>query len=267
MLDAQTQMAVAYEQHLVPHVFEPWAHLLVDRLALEAGWTLVDVATGPGTIARLASIRLGGRGRVIATDISRTMLMLAQQRTGLPGVAQIDYAEGPASPLPVPDGVADLVVCQQGLQFFPDKPAALREMRRVLKPRGRIGVSVWAELATSNIASAVHAALKDSAPQPLAEAWKTSFTGPTPAELRELAEGARFVDVSVERMSAPVVFEGGTEQVLAALWGTPLAPGMAELGKRELFALQEAVRKKLGPLIKGQAVEGKLVAHLLLARR
>jgi SAM-dependent methyltransferase len=163
--------------------------------------------------------------------------------------------------------VADLVVCQQGLQFFPDKAAALREMRRVLKPRGRIGVSVWADLSTSNIASAIHAALKDAAPQPLAETWKASFTGPAPAELRDLAEGARFTDVSVERMSAPVVFEGGTEQVLAALWGTPLAQGLAELGKRELFGAQEAIRKKLGPLIKGHSVEGKLVANLLTARR
>jgi ubiquinone/menaquinone biosynthesis C-methylase UbiE len=227
----------------------------------------VQVATGPGTIARLAAIRLGGRGRVIATDISRTMLMLAQQRTGLPGVAHIEYVEGPAAPLPVPDGVADLVLCQQGLQFFPDKASALREMRRALKPRGRLGVSVWADLSTSNITSAVYAGLKDAAPQALAETWKASFTGPTPAELRQLAEGARFTDVAVERMSSPAIFEGGAEQVVAALWGTPLAPALAELTKRDLFALQESVRKKLGPLIKGQAVEGKLVANLLLARR
>jgi ubiquinone/menaquinone biosynthesis C-methylase UbiE len=267
MPDLETQVAAAYEQHLVPPIFEPWARLMVDRLALEPGKVLVDVATGPGTLARLAAIRLTGRGRVYATDISRTMLMLAQQRTGLPGVAPIEYIEGPAVPLPVPDGVADLVVCQQGLQFFLDKPAALREMRRVLKPGGRLAVSVWADLATSNFCSAIYAALKDSATPALADAWKVSFTGPTPAELREMAQISRFVDVSIERMSAPVVFEGGTEQLLAALWGTALAQGMSELGKRELFTMQEAVRKKLGPLVKGTAVEGKLVAQLLLAHR
>jgi ubiquinone/menaquinone biosynthesis C-methylase UbiE len=267
MLDLETQVAAAYEHHLVPPIFDPWARLLVDRLALEPGKVLVDVATGPGTLARLAAIRLTGRGRVIATDISRTMLMLAQQRTGLPGVAPIEYIEGPAVPLPVQDGVADIVVCQQGLQFFPDKLAALKEMRRALKAGGRIAVAVWADLSTSNFSSAIHAALKDSAPPALADAWKATFTGPSPAELREMADAARFAEVSVERMSTPVVFEGGTEQVLAALWGTALAAGMSELGKRELFAVQDTVRKKLGPLVRGQAVEGKLVAQLLLARR
>src|SRR5579871_1989287 len=203
------QIAAAYEQLLVPRIHEPWARVLLERLDLKAGETLVDVATGPGTLARLASIKLGGKGRVIATDLSSAMLMLAQQRTGLPGVARIDYVEGPAVPLPVADATAQALACQQGLQYFGAPAPAFKEMRRVLKPGGRLAVSVWAEISASNVAAAVHAGLKDGGPSELADVWKAGYGLPTAKELETLANGNGFYDVKVERLTLPVTFDGG----------------------------------------------------------
>ena len=147
----------AYEEFFVPRLFEPWAKLLLDEAKLKKGQAVIDVATGPGTVARLAAPRLGPKGRITATDISRPMLDIARAKPALTGVAPIEYVESPAAPLSAPTGAFDVVLCQQGLQFFPDRPAALREMKRVLKPGGRAVIAVWAAIARNQIFAAFHA--------------------------------------------------------------------------------------------------------------
>lgn len=103
---------------------------------------VLDVATGPGTVARLAARRIGPDGRVVATDISRPMLDVASSKPPLPNAAPITYIESPAAPLAVESALFDAVFCHQGLQFFPDRLAALAEMRRALKPGGVLAVAV-----------------------------------------------------------------------------------------------------------------------------
>jgi ubiquinone/menaquinone biosynthesis C-methylase UbiE len=264
---AEMHVAAAYEQYLVPRLYEPWGMVLIERLALKPGETLVDVSCGPGTLARIAALKLTGTGRVIATDTSSAMLLLAHQRTGLPGVAPIDYREGPAVPLPVPDGVADAVACQQGLSDFPDMPSAFQQMRRILKPGGRLAASAWTDISGSNLFSAVYVALKDAGPPGLAELWRKRFSGPAEPDLKAWAEGAGFYDVRVERLSLTVTFEGGPPQVFASLAGTSVAPGLASLTERERLELREVVAKKVGPLVKNKTVEGRTAAHVVLARR
>jgi ubiquinone/menaquinone biosynthesis C-methylase UbiE len=114
--------------------------LLLDDCELQKGATVLDVATGPGTVARLAAKRIWPGGRVVATDISRPMLDVARSKPSFR--APIMYLESPAAPLAVESAAFDVVVCQQGLQFFPDRTAALGEMRRALKPGGRLAIAV-----------------------------------------------------------------------------------------------------------------------------
>jgi ubiquinone/menaquinone biosynthesis C-methylase UbiE len=117
----------AYDELFVPVLFEPWAKLLLDEVKLQSGEAVLDVATGPGTVARLAAVRLGSQGRIVATDISVPMLDVAKAKPAVAGAAQIEYVESPAAPLAAPSATFDVVLCQQGLQFFPDRPGALRE--------------------------------------------------------------------------------------------------------------------------------------------
>src|SRR5438445_7707710 len=95
----------------------PWAALLLDEAKLKKGQAVIDVATGPGTVARLAAPRLGPKGRIVATDISRPMLDIARAKRALAGASPIEYVESPAAPLAAPTGAFDVVLCQQGLQF------------------------------------------------------------------------------------------------------------------------------------------------------
>jgi len=108
----------AYDEVLVPRLFEPWALLLLDECNLRPNAAVLDVATGPGTVARVAAERIGPGGRVVATDISRPMLDVANSEPSLPDAAPITYIESPAAPLGVENPAFDFVVCQQGLQFF-----------------------------------------------------------------------------------------------------------------------------------------------------
>jgi ubiquinone/menaquinone biosynthesis C-methylase UbiE len=128
-----------YEQALVRPLFQPWAGPLLDDVALVAGDRLLDVACGTGIVARVAAERLGGTGTVVGVDLNPAMLAVAR-RQGPEG----EWREGSAEALPLFENERfDVVVCQQGLQFFPDRPAAVREMRRALVPGGRLGLSTW----------------------------------------------------------------------------------------------------------------------------
>jgi ubiquinone/menaquinone biosynthesis C-methylase UbiE len=133
----------AYDEFFVPRLFEPWAKLLLDEIAPREGQALIDVATGPGTVARLAALRLGSQGRVVATDIAPAMLNIARAKRAVTRAAPIEYVESPAAPLNLPSSAFDVVVCQQGLQFFPDRLYALQEMQRVLKAGGHAAIAVF----------------------------------------------------------------------------------------------------------------------------
>jgi ubiquinone/menaquinone biosynthesis C-methylase UbiE len=128
-----------YERHLVGPLFRPWAAALLDEVRLREGERALDIACGTGIVARLARERVGTRGRVAAVDVSAPMLEVARELA-----PDVDWREGDAAALPLRAGEAfDAVLCQQGLQFFADRPAAARQMRRALAPRGRIAVSTW----------------------------------------------------------------------------------------------------------------------------
>jgi len=128
-----------YERFLVAPLFRPFAQELLDRAGISRDDRLLDVACGTGIVARLAREMIGDRGRVVGVDASPGMIAMA--RTVAPA---IDWREGDAAHLPVGDDQAfEIVSCHQGLQFFADKPAATREMRRALAPGGRLALATW----------------------------------------------------------------------------------------------------------------------------
>lgn len=128
-----------FERLLVNPLFRPFAEGVLDQTPLEPGHALLDIACGTGIVARLAKQRLGASGTVAGVDASPGMLNVAR------GVAPgIDWREGSAAALPLrPGETFDVATCHQGLQFVPDKPAAIREMCRALKPGGRVAIATW----------------------------------------------------------------------------------------------------------------------------
>ena len=134
--------AELHQRHLVSAVTVGWAADLVERVGLRRGERVLDVACGTGVVARAAAGRVGRTGHVAGIDINAAMLAVARSLPAGPG-ASAGWVEGSALGLPFPAGSYDVVLCQLGLQFFPDQPAALAEMRRVLVTGGRLGLTVY----------------------------------------------------------------------------------------------------------------------------
>jgi ubiquinone/menaquinone biosynthesis C-methylase UbiE len=130
--------ADAYEELLVPAIFDPWARALVDVTDPRPGEHVLDVACGTGVVARAAAPWVEPDGTVTGVDINPGMLATARSTD-----AAIEWRQADATDLPFPDGTFDIVFCQQGLQFMADKEAATRELRRVLARPGCLALSAW----------------------------------------------------------------------------------------------------------------------------
>ena len=125
--------AEAYERYLVPAFFGPFADRLIELAEPRAADRMLDVACGTGIVARRVASCVA---RVVGLDLNPAMLEVAWAAD-----PAIEWLAGDAGAMPVPDRSFDLVLCQQGLQFLPDRAAGLRELRRVLAPGGRLAVS------------------------------------------------------------------------------------------------------------------------------
>ena len=256
-----------YDDIMVPRMFEPWAELLLDQLDLRAGEALVDVACGPGSVARRAAHRAGPSGRVTGCDLSPAMLGLARAKPSLEASAPIDYVECPADALGVADAAYDLATCQQGLQFFPDRPAALAEIRRALRPGGRVGIAVWCAIEECPPFAALEAALGKVLGSDTAAAYRAGPWGfPDGTELGRLVEQAGFAHVDVGKHQLPVVFDGGPMQLLNTLAAASVATRLAELDESHQRALVEAVEEAAAPLVQDGAVRSELTSHVVVAR-
>jgi ubiquinone/menaquinone biosynthesis C-methylase UbiE len=147
--------AETYERALVPSLFGPWAQDLLDRVRLAPGDRVLDLACGTGIVARLARQKLGSRPRIAGVDVNPEMIAVARSIE-----PDISWHQASAVELPFESGIFDVVICQQGLQFFPDRAAAVREMRRVLADRGRVAISTWRPIEENPLFYGLHAAME-----------------------------------------------------------------------------------------------------------
>jgi SAM-dependent methyltransferase len=213
--------AQVYERELVPAIFGPWAPQLVGLAAPVAGERVLDAACGTGVVARLAAERVGQDGRVVGFDLNPGMLAVAHR---LPvGGVPVGWVQATADRLPFRGGSFEVVCCQLGLQFFPDRAAALAEMARVLVAGGRLVVMVWRSIDHSP-GFAVLAQALDRHIGPAAGALMRAPFGLGDEEaLRGLVAGAGFREVAVDRQAGVVRFGSARELVVAYGAGSPLA--------------------------------------------
>ena len=115
------------------------------RAAPAAGERVLDVACGTGLVAFAAAEAVGPDGRVVGVDLSGQMVHTARRRAQKRSVSNASFARMDAESLELPDASFDVALCSLGLMYMPDPEQAVREMRRVLRPGGRMGLAVWGE--------------------------------------------------------------------------------------------------------------------------
>lgn len=218
-----------YDEYLVPLIFSVYADDLARRIAALSPSDLLEIAAGTGAVTRAVAALLPAGVRYVATDLNEPMLAVAKQRQGED--PRMTWRQADALTLPFDDATFDVVCCQFGAMFFPDRSKGHAETKRVLKPDGTYLFSVWDRI-----------------------------------EDKADLERAGFKDISIETLTA--MSRGPTAEYIATAYcqGTPLR---GEIEARDASKLQaatdavaQAIRKRHGP----GPVEAKIQALVITAR-
>jgi SAM-dependent methyltransferase len=204
---------------------------------------------------------------VVGADISPAMIAIANGKPPISAGAVLEYVVSPAAPLAVPSEVFDVVTCQQGLQFFPDRGAAIAEMYRALRRNGRLVAAVWREIALQPSFAALDAALRECLPAGQAEPYGAPFRWPRGEDLVAALRDGGFSDVVLEELRLPLVFEQGIPQALATLAASPVATAVAQLADEERATLWAVGARYLAPLVSDGQVRAHMVSNIVSARK
>jgi ubiquinone/menaquinone biosynthesis C-methylase UbiE len=246
-----------YERYFVPTIGAPLANELIGIAALRPGERVLDVACGTGIVARLASQRVGTTGTVAGLDVNPGMLAVAPSTTP-PGMS-IEWHEASAEAMPLPDASFDVVLCQMGLQFMPDKPSALREMHRVLAPGGRLILNVPGP--TPRLFVIMGEALARHVAAEAAGFVNHVFSLHDTAELQKLISDAGFGDVSAQSDTKPLRLPEPKEFLWQYVHCTPLAGIVAQVDDERRASLEREVVGKWQEFIKdsGMMIQVRIV--------
>ncbi|PSL20087.1 class I SAM-dependent methyltransferase [Shimia abyssi] len=230
--------AQKYDNHSVPAMFGPLARATLDRTSLPAGAHIIDIACGTGALTREVAARLQGSGRIVGADLNETMTELAAQRHPT-DAHDATYVASDVCDLPFEAGAFDLAFCQQGLQFFPDKAAALTEIRRILKTEGELKLTCWSAISPFN--GALSEALNDQVGEAASNKAKAPFSFRDEKVIRDLLEGAGFTIEARQNIVLERRFDNLFEQIMAL----PIEKDLREAGDDVANAVVKDVAAKL----------------------
>ncbi len=249
-----------YDTCLGPALFSPYADLVA---SLAAGWgpsRVLEVAagTGIGTAALVAALP---DARITATDLNAAMVGWAAER--VPGAT---WEQADAQDLGLEPGSFDLVVCQFGAMFFPDRPGAYAQMRTVVAPGGRVLLTIWDTVEGSELTFAMVGCLREVFPEdPPMFVVRTPHGYADPALITADLQDGGLVDVRVDRVvlqgqpTVPAVFARGL------CLGTPLRFDLQQRG--ELAAVADRLALLMTDRLGSDPVAGSLAAYVVTARR
>jgi len=256
-----------YERHMVPAIFGLWSPLLVAQAALHTGERVLDVACGTGAVTRLAATQVGITGHVVGLDLNPGMLTVARALPPPQG-AVVDWRDGDAGALPFAVATFDVVFCQLGLQYFPDRRQAVREMYRVLGPNGRLVVLVWRALAHSPGFAALAAALDRHVSPTAADVMRAPFVfGDRLEELRTLLSDAGFRDVMIRSDVRMVRFASPETLVQYQVAGSPLAGHVAQADDAAREALIRDVTVAMQDYLNDEGVAFPIEGHIAVGKK
>lgn len=253
-----------YDRLMVPLIFEPYARDLAGRIAAVEPRDLLETAAGTGVLTRAIAARLPLQTRIVATDLNQPMLdhAAAQQ----PRQDRLTWQRADALALPFEDREFDVVACQFGAMFFPDKIKGYGEARRVLKAGGHFFFSVWDQISENEFADVVTGALAALFPQdpPLFMA-RTPHGYHDVERIREELTAAGFANILIESIDHRSRAASSRDAAIAYCQGTPLRN---EIAARDASLLEKATEAAAAALARrfGQGpIDGRIRAHVVTA--
>ncbi|MCL4765267.1 MAG: class I SAM-dependent methyltransferase [Hyphomicrobiaceae bacterium] len=269
MSESESSAAEIYERYMGSAIADPFTVVLLQYASPNPSDRVLDLAAGTGSVARHVAPLVGVEGRAVALDINPDMLAVGRATLPVPAGAPIEWREGDALNLDLPDQAFDLVLCQQGLQFFSDRAAALRETRRVLNGAGRAVFSVWRDLDLHPVYKALFEATARHLAADISD-FDVSFSLGDADELEALLREAGFerVDVAPRQLDVRLPSPERFVQLTVAGAATSV-PAFIHMSPEARPKLVEAIGEELGPLISSYSAGGELVfpmsTHIVLA--
>lgn len=216
-----------YERYLVPAIFVPLAEDLIKVANIQPGERVLDVACGTGIFSRLIAEQIEGIEKIVGIDINSVMLAVARSSQPASDIS-IEWCEDDVTTLSFSDGSFGVAVCQQGLQFFPDKVVALREIRRVLISGGRLVLNVFSKMEDNPAYTALVQTLERHVSAEAAATRRAIFGLSDADELYELMIDAGYRDIKIETVVRTVRFPSPQEFLRRQLasWKSEVVAGM-----------------------------------------
>ncbi|HFQ13594.1 MAG TPA: methyltransferase domain-containing protein [Gammaproteobacteria bacterium] len=227
-----------YDRYLGPMFFHDCARDLAARLAQEPPRHLLEIAAGTGIVTRHLRDHLPATSRIVATDLNDDMLRHA--RTRFAEDENIEFRAADALALPFEDDCFDGLVCQFGIMFFPDKVQGLREMRRVLKPGGRLFFSVWDALEHNPLPRHTNAMLDGLFEGKPPAFLHTPFSYHDQDQIRRDMRAAGFAEAEFSTLQGECRFPEPRHAALGMITGSPLRLEIEQLGH---VTIDEAVEE------------------------
>ena len=255
-----------YDEYMVPLIFEPYAADIAARVAVRQPSSLLEIAAGTGVVTRHLTRALGPEVQIIATDLNQTML----DRAAAVGTSRpIEWRQADAMLLPFSDESFDVVVCQFGAMFFPDKPRAFSEAKRVLRQGGAFIFNVWDSIDQNEFAEAVTMALQEMFPSdpPRFMARIPHGYSDTKVIARHLAEGGFDHQPVICTLAAKSRAASSSIPAVAYCQGTLLKNEIEARDPSRLIEATNAAASAIGKRFGRGAVEGKIQAHIVVVER
>ncbi len=260
--------AEAYDSILVPIMFDPWADELLARIGLKPGEHVLDVACGTGAVTFKAHAQVQPGGSAVGADFAPPMIAVARRKANERGV-DIAFVEADAEHPPVREGGYDVVLCQQGLQFFPEVSAALKAMCGALTPGGRLGVAVWQPQHRQDLVSELEASLKRNLGE--RASLNQPFSFGSRERLESELQAAGFQDIEIEEVER-VVHHPSAERYVGMMF-RPAAAVMPEFASITDAEMAEYVARinadlaeKMNPFRAGEGLDMMMRAWIATAR-
>jgi ubiquinone/menaquinone biosynthesis C-methylase UbiE len=253
-----------YDRYLVPLIFQDFAEDLANRVASLSPKTLLETAAGSGVVTRALIAKLPPDARYTVTDLNQPMLDYAATR--LPDDKRIIWRKADAQELPFADATFDLVCCQFGVMFFPDRELAYREARRVLKPGGGFLFSVWDRIEENVFADDVTKALGEMFPNdPPRFLARTPHGHGNTAVIRSELEKAGFSSITIETRALQSCAPSPRHPAIAYCQGTPLRNEIEARDAAKLEAATDYAASKIAQKHGRGEVAAKIQAHIIKA--